>query len=119
MPSEPHAGQFSWPVSSGSRTNALFIGGSCHRSEGGRPCTAERSSVGLPWILYLRFPAGAILARPKLRRGWIVFEAARLGIDLQRLSGAVGDVAQMAQQRAFVPFFDFTVQAGCGANGVQ
>src|SRR5262245_22347826 len=61
------------------------------------------------WTLHLRLPPRRVLARPELHRGAVIQNRAVFGVTLQGSPGPVGDVAQMAQERALVPLLDLAV----------
>lgn len=61
--------------------------------------------------LNLRLPLGGILPRPELSRSIVVQDSAVRSIAFNGLTHAVGDVAKVAEQRALVTFFDFTMKS--------
>ena len=58
-----------------------------------------------------RRPARLVLALPEGHRGLVVLDVAVFRVALERALGPVGDVAEVAEQRAPVPLLDLGVQA--------
>src|SRR5205085_2255840 len=66
-----------------------------------------------------RFPTRPVFARPEGFGGAVSDYVAGLRVDIQRVAGAVGDVAEMAEQRALHALFDLGVRTLAGADAVQ
>ncbi len=92
-----------------SRNNCLIV---AFRSAKGRSFAERKTTlVSRTMLALLRRPLLRILPLPERHRGLVVQHPPVLRVAVQRVAGAVGDVAQVAEQGALVPFFDFTVQS--------
>jgi rhamnose transport system permease protein len=69
--------------------------------------------------LDLRFPVGPILATPQCRDGGIALRLAGRRIEIHGMARAVGDVSQLAQERAFVTFFDVGIWPAAGTDAIE
>src|SRR5262245_30102901 len=72
-----------------------------------------------PRLLHLRLPPLLVLPAPELRRLLVAVKVAVLGVAVQRPRRAVGDVAEVAQQRALVRFRDLTVELAALPDGIE
>src|SRR5262249_2661847 len=68
---------------------------------------------------HLRLPPLAVLPAPQRRRLLVVDDRARLRVEGERPAGAVGDVAQVAQERALLAFLDVRVGPLAAADAVE
>ena len=72
--------------------------------------TLLNGAESLPPELHLWFPAFPVIAFPKLVRGAILQDPSGLLFDLQRMTGAPGDVPQVAKLGAEMAILDFRVE---------
>src|SRR5262245_33049704 len=66
-----------------------------------------------------RQPTCAIFAGPEFVGGSIVFYVTGRGVDVERLAGAIGDVAEVADHRALVSFFDVGIWPCALLHGIH
>ena len=64
-------------------------------------------------------PAGPILAVPVGHRFFVVGDLAGLRIEIEGAAGAIGDVSQVTEQRAFDAFLDLGADRFALANAVE
>src|SRR5262249_35052386 len=69
--------------------------------------------------LHLRLPAAAVLPAPQLRRLRVADDLARGRVEVDRPPRPVGDVAQVAEERALLPLLDLGVGLLPGAHAAQ
>ena len=65
------------------------------------------------------FPTPAILAAPQSRGSFILDDPMRFGIKADGVTGAVSDISEMAEQRAFVAFLDISVRRLAVPDAIQ
>lgn len=66
--------------------------------------------------LCLWLPTMAICATPERGRRLVTDDFIFTGIKINRVTGSPGNVAEMAEQRAFLTIFDFGFQFFAGAD---
>src|SRR5438552_11346010 len=66
-----------------------------------------------------RRPPWRVLPRPMSHRRLVALDAASRGIDAQRSTRPLRDVAQMAQQHALRALLDRLMERRAGANGIH
>ena len=84
-----------------------------------RHSLANRFLNGTGFQLNLRFPAFAVFAGPQFLRVAVVEDFSGALIDVEGVASAVGYVAEVAQERALLTFFDGGARFLAGADAIE